>query len=135
MKNFLCILLFLLTATASFGVSVERIPIIPRQDGIFTNRVRVVLNTQSGQSLVIWEKHQGTALNHSLWGRLLLSDGKPTGATFSLIAGPNAQFADLVYNPDKNQFLLVYTNDTTGKGRFEIFAVRLTATGRRSGQP
>jgi hypothetical protein len=51
------------------------------------------------------------------------------------VKGRNAQFADITYNPDDNQFLLVYSNETNGEGRFELFAQRLNATGKKVGKP
>jgi hypothetical protein len=50
------------------------------------------------------------------------------------VNGPNARRPALVYNPNLNQFLLVYENDVKRNNRFAIFAVRLSSLGRRSGR-
>ncbi|HEY7162599.1 MAG TPA: hypothetical protein VH815_15155, partial [Acidobacteriota bacterium] len=48
---------------------------------------------------------------------------------------PNTYFPDLVYNPDTDQFLLVYSNEMVPNGRFEIQAQTLSANGERLGTP
>jgi hypothetical protein len=128
-------LILVLLPTLAFAISVERTVLVPRQPGIFAANVHAALNARTTNTLVIWEKHPGTHAGHSIWGMLLSRNGTPTGNPFQIVAGPNTYFPDLIYNPDTDQFLLVYSNETNAIGRFELLAQTLGANGDRIGAP
>lgn len=134
-RGYVCLVFLLLSWVLAEGVTVERITLVGRQAGIFTARVRVAVNTTTKSTLVVWESSHGDRTHHTLWGRLLNADGIPAGAAFQIVSGPNAQFHDVTYNPDANEFLLVYANEISGTMRFQVHAQRLTAAGRRAGKP
>jgi hypothetical protein len=123
------------TLTVSAATSVETARLTSRTPGIFHIAPKAALNTQSGQTLIVWEQHRGLATGHTVWGRRLNHDGSPLGPSFVLVNGPNARRPEVSYNPSVNQFLLVYENDVRRNNRFAVFAVRLSAVGRRAGRP
>jgi hypothetical protein len=128
-------LALLLLPALAFAISVDRTVLVPRQAGIFTANVHAALNSKTTNTLVIWEKHPGDHAGHSIWGVLLSRNGTPTGTPFQIVAGPNTYFPDVVYNPDTDQFLLVYSNENGASGRFELQAQTLGANGDRIGPP
>ena len=130
----LCFFIISIFEAAGHAITVEKITLLPRQSQVFVGNIRVAFNSTTESTLVIWDRYTGTPVKHSVWGRLISSTGTPSGQAFRIVNGPNAQFADLTYNPDDNQFLLVYSNETNGAGRFEVFAQRLNATGKRAGK-
>ena len=130
----LCFLIFLFFGAASHAITFQKITLLPRQSQVFVGNIRIALNSTTESTLVIWDRYTGTPAKHSVWGRLIGSTGTPSGQAFRIVKGPNAQFADLTYNPDDKEFLLVYSNETNGAGRFEVFAQRLNATGKRAGK-
>jgi hypothetical protein len=129
------VLILLVLPTLAFAISVDRTILVPRQTGIFTANVHAALNSRTTNTLVIWEKHSGVHSGHSIWGMLLSRNGTPAGTAFQIVSGPNTYFPDVVYNPDSDQFLLVYSNETAGNGRFELQAQTLSASGDRLGSP
>ncbi len=129
------VLILLVLPTLAFAISVNRTVLVPRQSGIFTANVHAALNPRTTNTLVIWEKHPGNHPGHSLWGMLLSRNGTPAGTAFQIVSGPNTYFPDVVYNPDADQFLLVYSNETNANGRFEVQAQTLSANGDRIGTP
>lgn len=136
MKIFVFIFSALFCAlTLSAATSVEKSRLTSRTPGIFQISPEAALNTQTGQTLVVWEQHQGLPTGHSIWGRRLNIDGSPLGPASVLVNGPNARQPEITYHPGLNQFLLIYENDLKRNNRFAVFAVRLTAAGRRAGRP
>ncbi|MCI0617744.1 hypothetical protein L0244_32630 [bacterium] len=129
------LLILVLLPTLAYAISVDRTVLVPRQPGIFTANVRAALNSRTTNTLVIWEKHPGNHPGHSIWGIMLSRSGTPAGTAFQIVAGPNTYFPDVVYNPDTDQFLLVYSNETSPNGRFEVQAQTLGANGDRIGSP
>ncbi len=127
------LLILLVLPTLSFAISVDRTVLVPRQSGIFTDNVHAAINSRTTNTLVIWEKHSGIHAGHSIWGMLLSRNGTPAGTPFQIVSGPNTYFPDVVYNPDADQFLLVYSNETSPNGRFELQAQTLSANGERLG--
>jgi hypothetical protein len=134
LKHCFNFLLILFLVTLADAASVERIDLFARQNGVFTDNVRAALNSSTNFTVVIWDRNTDPGEHHSIWGLLVGSNGTPSGASFPLVNGPNAQTPKVVYNPDNNQFLLVYSNETNGENGFEIFAQKLNATGRRAGK-
>lgn len=134
MRYKIFLILFALPALA-FAVSIDRTVLVPRQNGVFTANVHAAVNTKTTNTLVIWEKHPGLHSGHSIWGILLSRSGTPAGTPFQIVSGPNTYFPEVVYNPDTDQFLLVYSNETTPNGRFEMQAQTLSANGERLGTP
>jgi hypothetical protein len=130
-----CFLILLVFSVWTNAASVERITFLSRQPGIFTENVRTAFNSQTNFTLVVWEKHTGSQEHHSIWGKLISPDGAPSGPAFLIINGPNGQRPRIAYCSSTNQFLLVYSNETSGENRFEIFAQRLNSSGRRAGKP
>ena len=136
-RNFSLLLIILFTSFAGLvdAITVETITLLPRQSQVFVANVRHASNTTTDNTLVIWERHEGSAERHSIWARLIAASGTPSGSLRQLVKGRNAQFADITYNPDDNQFLLVYSNETNGENRFELFAQKLNAIGKKLGKP
>jgi hypothetical protein len=128
-------LVLLLLPTFAYAISVDRTVLVSRQTGVFTANVHAALNTRSTNTLVIWEKHSGNLDGHSLWGMFISRNGTPAGTAFQIVAGPNTYFPDVIYNADADQFLLVYSNQTSATGRFELQAQTLGANGDRIGPP
>lgn len=126
-------LVLLLLPALAFAISVDRTVLVPRQAGVFTANVHAAFNSRTTNTLVTWEQHPGTHAGHSIWGMLLSRNGTPAGTAFQIVAGPNTYLPDLVYNPDADQFLLVYSNETSPNGRFEVLAQTLGANGDRIG--
>ncbi len=133
MMRYKILLILLLLPTLTFAISVERTVLVPRQAGLFTANVHAALNTRTTNTLVTWEQHPGTHDGHSIWGMLLSRNGTPAGTAFSIVSGPNTYLPEAVYNPDTDQFLLVYSNETSPNGRFELLAQTLGANGDRVG--
>jgi hypothetical protein len=127
------ILVLLLLPTLTFAFSVDRTVLVPRQAGVFTANVHAALNTRTTNTLVTWEQHPGTHSGHSIWGMLLSRNGTPAGTAFQIVSGPNTYLPRTIYNPDTDQFLLVYSNETSPNGRFEVLAQTLGANGDRVG--
>jgi hypothetical protein len=133
-ENYWFVLAALFFSTCVFGKSVERITFLARQPGVFVGSVRAGVNSKTDSTLVVWEKQIGTQDHHSIWGKLISSNGNPSGQAFQIVGGPNAQTPKVAYNFDTNEFLLVFANETNGENRFEIFAQKLNANGRRIGR-
>lgn len=129
------LILFCCAVSTASAITVEKLTLLARQPQVFAGNLRHAFNSTTGSTLVIWDRNNGTASKHSVWGRLIGPDGTPSGKTLRIVKGPNAQFADLTYNTDNNQFLLVYANETNGTGRFELFAQKLSAIGKKIGKP
>jgi hypothetical protein len=129
------LLILLLLPALTFAISVDRTVLVPRQAGTFTANVHAALNSRTTNTLVTWEQYPGTHAGHSIWGMLLSGNGTPAGTAFQIVAGPNTYLPRLVYNPDADQFLLVYSNETSPNGRFEVLAQTLGANGDRIGPP
>ena len=120
--------------SASAGaVTVERFELSAKRDGIFAANVSVALNTKSKETLVVWERHPGNHPGHSLWGRLLDRNGKPTGGEFQMVSGPNTYKPRIAYISAKNQFVLIFSNELSNNGRFVLQGQLLNAKGRPIG--
>jgi hypothetical protein len=132
MKTKLFCVVFLLFAAFAVATTVEQSVLVARQPGFFTVNVKAALNTNTNQTLVVWQRLNGGAGKNSIWGRLLQPDGNPSGSAFQIVSGPNVLFPEIVYNPDANQFLLLYSNEIVAN-RFEARIQRLSSTGRKSG--
>jgi hypothetical protein len=129
-KIFLAFFILFISSLGSATI-VERSSLVPREPGVFTTNIRAVLNTRTNKILVIWLKTQNG--KNSIWGRLLQEDGRPSGGVFQIVSGSNAALPDVTFNPDANQFLLMYTNKVESSGRFEVRVQRLNSSGRKSG--
>lgn len=125
----------LLVATGVFAAVpvVERFTLSPREPGKFHRFPRAALNTRSKQTLVVFEKHPGNHPAHSTWARLLSPVGKPLGPVFPIVAGPNSYAPFVTYNPQRNEFLMVYANELASAQPFQLFAQRLNFRGRPTG--
>jgi hypothetical protein len=117
------------------AATVEKIRLTNRTPGTFSHSPQAILNTKTGQTLVVWEQHHGGPTGHSVWGRRINGDGSPLGPPFVIVNGPNVRRPDITYNVALNQFLLVYENDVKRNNRFVVLALRLSAAGRRVGRP
>ncbi|HSE42208.1 MAG TPA: hypothetical protein VLH08_15700 [Acidobacteriota bacterium] len=130
-KIFFAFVILLTCGSLVGATTVERSGLVAREPGVFTTNIRAVLNTRTNESLVIWLKTR--VENNSIWGRLLQADGRPSGGAFQIVSGPNALLPDLTFNPDTNQFLLMYSNEIGSSNRFEVRVQRLNSSGRKSG--
>lgn len=130
-----CFLNILFLCAVGHAITVERFTLESPEPDVFVWNIRTAFNSTTGATLVTWHREKGNPAIHSIRGRMISSAGEPTGKTFKLAKGPNPLFAEVTYNPDDNEFLVVYANETNGTGRFEVFAQKLKATGKRSGKP
>ena len=135
MKRAICLLLFALIASialadASFQVTSSTVT--KKVNGRFNSTPAMALNTKTGNTLVIWERRQGSA--HSILAKLLNDQGKRASAVFTLVNSQNISHPALAYNPDRNEFLLTFDNnpDLT-LDQTNIFALRLNAKGKAIG--
>src|SRR5262245_14058566 len=135
-KNIFGLLSIVLFAATSFALTVDRIVLVPRKPDSYVRSVSTALNTQTGQTLVVWTQRTGPGKPESVWGRLLQPDGQPEGAIFPLASGTAG--AVVAYDQEKNQFVLVYVIPIQdAQGNFvtsEIRAVHLRSTGRKAGK-
>jgi len=126
--------LFLFIATCVSAITIDKVPLTNRAPGTFQVAPKAVLNTRTGETLVVWVQHHGGPVGHAIWGHLLSTNGSPLGPSFLIVNGPHALQPDLVYNPMANRFVLIYANDLKLNNRFAVFAIRLTPKGRRAGK-
>lgn len=109
-------------------VQTQKIPIIAKQLDIFQTASVSALNTQTGQTLVVWERVSGT--DHSLLGRLINSKGKPASGLISLAPHPASRPA-VTYNANKNEFLISYDdNPDLRQVHTDVYVRKLGPTGR-----
>lgn len=96
---------------------------------IFQTASVSALNTQTGQTLVVWEKVSGT--NHSILGRMINSKGKPSSGQIVLADHPASRPA-VTYNANKNEFLISYDDNSTPLQQVhtDIYVRKLSPTGR-----
>jgi len=105
---------------------------IPKSGTIFNLNSNLALNTKSGQTLVVWERVNGS--DHSIWGRTLNAQGKPPVGEFLLVSGPNASHPMVTYNPVKNVFVLTYDdNPNFNLIQSNIYLQPLNALGKIAG--
>lgn len=128
------ILLFLMLPLLAYSqhVQVAKSTFIAKSGTLFNLNTSIALNSKSGQTLVVWERVNNA--DHSIFGRLLSSQGKTAGGEFLLMTGPNASHPSVVYNPVKNEFLMSYDdNPTFSLKHTDIYLQRLTALGKKTG--
>ena len=134
LKTYLLVLCLLVSGVDAAPPQVTRLVLSPGDPNRFQTHPRIALNTNTRQSLVVWEKHPGDHPAHSLQARLLNSTGKPVGPVFTVVSGPNTYNPDLVYNPRRNEFALVYANElSSASATFAVFLQRLSLQGRPIG--
>jgi hypothetical protein len=105
----------------------------------------VAYNSVNDRFLVVWSGDDTTDGENEIFGQLLGSDGSEIGPDFRVSdMGPDgstlyrAERAAVVYNPDRNEFLVVWSGDDNTPplvdGEFEVFGQRLNgATGAEIG--
>lgn len=135
MKKTVLVILFLFTVSLlaqAQQVQVARSVFVAKSGTLFNLNANIALNSKTGQTLVVWERVNNA--DHSIFGRLLSSQGKPAGGEFLLAAGPNASHPNAVYNPVKNEFLLSYDdNPTFSLKHTDVYLQRLTPLGKNTG--
>jgi len=93
---------------------------------------RVAFNTKTSQYLFVWE----TNVDFLIKGELLTANGNPISGELDL--GATYGFMNVAYNPQSNEFLLVYDNNLGNLGnptpnKSSIFLQRITDAGKRIG--
>lgn len=137
MKRQALFTVFFLVALHGFGapLPVKRAVLAPRNPATFEVHPSIAYNSRTKQSLVVWERHPGNHPGHSTWGRLLNPQGGTSGASFSIIPGFNPYTPSAVYNPEKNSFAMVYSDEGSVNGKMAVFIQRLNSKGRKAGAP
>src|SRR5262245_44430837 len=93
---------------------------------------KVAFNTNASQFLFVWE----TNVDFLIKGTLLNANGNPISGELDL--GATYGFMNVAYNPQSNEFLLVYDNNLGNVGnpnpiKPSIFLQRITDAGKRIG--
>jgi hypothetical protein len=118
---------FVCTPLLAQQVKTKKSTLAPKEQNTFHLLPVVALNTRTGQSLVAWEK--ATNNIYSIIGMLINSKGNPASGLIHL-ADSRAAHPTLVYNSERNEFLLGYDdNPTIQSVHSDIFVRRLNAQG------
>ena len=88
----------------------------------------VAYNSQWQEYLVVW--HASTATNKYIYGQFLTATGALIGSRF-MISPPVGRnlYPDVAYNPDRNEYLVVYMVETATADVYGIYGMRLDAYG------
>lgn len=94
-------------------------------------------SSQSDRSLVVWEgNNEATVGEYEIYGRIIDGQGNPVTDQFRISdMGPDANVnfsastPAIAYNPQANEFLVVWYGDDTTDGEYEIFGQRISAEG------
>jgi hypothetical protein len=107
-------------------------------------RPDVVYNHTNQQYLVVWDADEGTVNeDNEVWGQRLNGAGTEQGSDFQIsnasdvAADRDALFPRVVYNPQANEYLVVFGADEVNanaatNSKFEVFGQRLTAAGAQT---
>lgn len=131
-KYFLLISLLLLLASNARAtkITVQKTAFTPSGANFGILDTKAALNTQTGESLVIWT-HLMRGEPAPIRGRILGPGGVAKTKEFSIVQDPNAFFASVAYNPITNEYLVAYDNNPGGsRGQSDILVVRLDAKGK-----
>lgn len=113
-------------------VQVTKSAFVAKSGTLFNLNSSIALNSKNKQTLVVWERVNSG--DHSIYGRLINSEGKPSGGEFLLVAGPNASHPSVVYNPVRNEFLMSYDdNPQFTLKHTDLYLQRLTPLGKNTG--
>lgn len=118
-KSFIAMSLLALLLVASAPLGLNGFPISPVVDSTdHMTEWRSAAAFSSGsvrEYLVVWEQFASDYVNESIYGRFVFPDGRLHGSSFiiSPAMGGN-ELADIAYNPDLDQFLVVYGRDQAG---------------------
>ncbi len=118
-KSFIAmsLLALLLVASAPLGLNGFPIsPLVDAPDHMAEWRSAAAFSSGSVREyLVVWEQFASNYVDKSIYGRFVFPDGRLNGSRFliSPSLGGN-ELADAVYNPNTDQFLVVYERDQTG---------------------
>src|SRR5262245_36794850 len=85
----LLLILVIATTGGVFAASIDKTILVPRQPNVYARNVSATLNTKTGQTLVVWERHPGIpgdVSGHSVWAQLLQPDGKLMGKPFQILS-------------------------------------------------
>ena len=94
----------------------------------------VAYNTQDGQFLVVWRADTRVDNQNEIFGQLLDRAGNKVGGEIqvaTMSGGDDAAEPDVAYNPDRNEYLVVW-RQSTGLAR-DVFGQRLLANGTEVG--
>ncbi len=99
----------------------------PKEANIYHTVPVSALNSNTGQSLVVWERVVGT--DHSIVGRLMNSKGVAVSGQITLAAPPATRPA-IAYNSQRNEYLLAYDdNPNLRQIHTDVWVRRLNAQG------
>ena len=107
-------------------ISAKRTFIVEGEPGVEIALHRIAHNTQTEQFLFVWEEGAG----HVFKGKILNKKARPIGGELEL--GASNGFFNVAYNPQSNEYLLVYDN-LFGSDLSSIFVQRLTNSGNLIG--
>jgi gliding motility-associated-like protein len=106
---------------------------------------RVAWNATNNEYLVVWQASEpGVGMNHTeydIWGQRLTNTGTETGTNDFRITTTGADndpyststTPDVVWNPDNNEYLVVYNKNAGQTVGTEIHGQRLTNLGAKTG--
>jgi hypothetical protein len=100
----------------------------------------IAYNSRTNQHLVVWESDDVVDEEFEIYGRLMDAAGAPLGGDFriSQVGGDGNPSFDafrpaVAYNPQSNEFLVVWHGNATQDNEFEIYGQRLDAAGAEVG--
>jgi len=94
----------------------------------------VAYNTQDGEFLAVWRANTRVKAQPEIFGQLLDSSGNKIGGEIQIATmsgGDDAHDPDVVYNPDRNEYMVIWRR-STGTVR-DVFGQRLLADGTEVG--
>jgi hypothetical protein len=95
----------------------------------------VVYNTADDRYAVVWKADTNVDGRTEVFGQLLDREGASVGAEFqvaTMIDTDDAADPDIVYNPDRNEYLVVWHRRSTERSK-DVFGQRLDASGNEIG--
>jgi hypothetical protein len=138
----------LTTASAETGDNDKRVSFMGRDVTFDATRPAIAYNSQDDHYLVVWQADTNVASQvndeYEIWGQLHAGNGDRIGENFRISemgpsgdAGYDAHDPAVTYNPDQNEYLVVWhaNSDLAGlsSSEFEIFGQRLEADGTEVG--
>ena len=101
---------------------------------LFYESPSLAWNEKNGSTLMVWERHPGNHPDHDLLARKISPAGAIRGSIRNLISGTNTYKPTLLYNKQKNEFVIIYADEFQNPTH-TIFAQRLSAKGKIKGAP
>lgn len=101
---------------------------------LFYENPSVVVNEKNRSAQVVWERHPGNHPDHATLTRKISPQGVAKGSERTLIGGTNTYDPSVLYNKNKNEFVVIYADEFQNPVH-TIFVQRLNAKGQKIGTP